>query len=284
MSSSFCRVFTRLAAGCVFASFFVATFNGLADDFQARIYTNSTGDTLPYRLLVPKNYDASKQYPLVLFLHGAGSRGTDNQAQLKNGAWRFDTPEDREQFPCFVIVPQCPKNEQWVDMPWNADSGKRPEKPSHSMRLALEIFDNTLKEFPVDTNRLYVAGISMGGFGAWDCITRFPGRFAACFATCGGGDESTITPEVAKTPVWTFHSTDDRTVKVKRTRNMVAAMEQAGGHPHYFEYNDKGHDVWTTAYSEPEALSWMFAQRRGQPDTYQLKAKPPAGHFPSRSN
>jgi lysophospholipase L1-like esterase/poly(3-hydroxybutyrate) depolymerase len=253
-----------------------------AADFIPRVYTNAAGQTLPYRLLEPRDYDAAKRYPLVLFFHGAGERGTNNQAQLVHGTRLFTKPENRARFAAFVVAPQCPENQQWVDMPWGADSGVRPENPSVAMALAIEILDATVKEFSVDTNRLYVTGLSMGGYGTWDCLTRFPERFAAAVPVCGGGDEKTVSPTVARVSVWTFHSDDDGTVKVKRTRNMVAAMRAAGGAPKYFEYWGLGHASWDRAYSEPELLPWMFAQRLGLPDTYTLTNKPPELPFVAR--
>jgi poly(3-hydroxybutyrate) depolymerase/lysophospholipase L1-like esterase len=246
-----------------------------ADEYVARVYTNATGQTLPYRLLTPKNYDAAKKYPLVVFLHGAGERGDDNAAQLKHGTSLFLKPEVRDEFPCFVFAPQCPTDEKWVNMRWDGNTGTQPKEPSAPMQLALGAAAALPAEFSIDPDRLYVTGLSMGGYGTWDCITRFPGRFAAAVPICGGGDERTVTAEVAKTPVWAFHSSDDPTVPVVRTRHMIGALLAAGGHPHYFEYWGLGHDSWDRAYAEPELLAWMFAQRRGQPDTYDLKTPIP---------
>lgn len=258
-----------------------------AQEFRARVHTNAAGGTLPYRLLTPQDYQATRKYPLVLFFHGAGERGTDNQAQLKHGTKLFLKSENRAQFPCFVLVPQCPANQQWVDMPWGADSGTRPEQPSAAMKLALEALDRVIAEFSVDTNRLYVTGLSMGGYATWDCLTRFPQRFAAAAPVCGGGDEKTVTAAAARVPVWAFHSEDDGVVKVRRTRNMVQAMRDAGGQPKYFEYFFLGHGSWDKAYSESELLSWMFSQRLGQTDTYVLKTPvpelPAVARFPDDS-
>ncbi len=248
---------------------------GAADEYAARVYTNATGQTLPYRLLTPKDYDPAKKYPLVVFLHGAGERGTDNTAQLVHGTGLFLKPEVRDQFPCFVFAPQCPPDQKWVDMRWDGDSGTRPEQPSAPMQLALDVLAALPAEFSFDPDRVYVTGLSMGSYGTWDCVTRFPGKFAAAVPICGGGDERTVTVQMARTPVWAFHSDDDGTVKVVRTRHMVAAMLAAGGHPHYFEYSGLGHNSWDRAYAEPELLPWMFAQRRGQPDTYALKTAVP---------
>ncbi len=230
---------------------------------------------MPFRLLAPKTLAPGSSYPLVLFFHGAGERGVDNESQLKHGTRLFLQPASREQFPCFVLAPQCPTGQQWVDMPWGTLSGTRPEKSSAAMQLALDILDRVCREYPVDASRLYVSGLSMGGYASWDCLTRFPGRFAAVVPVCGGGDEKTITPAAAKVPVWAFHSEDDNAVKVVRSRNMVEAMKRAGGEPNYFEYTGLGHNSWDRAYGEPEFLPWMFAQKLGQPDSFLLKTPAP---------
>ena len=254
----------------------IHTQSASVDEFAARNFTNSVGQTIPYRLLVPKADRTGEHDPLVLFFHGAGERGTDNQSQLVHGASLFLKPENRERYPCFVLAPQCPEKQQWVDMPWGADSGERPPTPSAAMQLALETLDAVIKEFSVDTNRIYVTGLSMGGYATWDCLTRFPDRFAAAVPVCGGGDERTVTVPVAKVPVWAFHSDDDTVVKTKRTRNMIQALREAGGQPKYFEYRGLGHNAWDAAYGEPELLAWMFAQRLGRADTYRLRASNPS--------
>lgn len=247
-----------------------------AADYEAQIFTNATGQTLPYRLLTPPDEGATAPRPLVIFFHGAGERGNDNQAQLVHGTRFYLQPEVRSQFPCYVLAPQCPEGQQWVDMPWGDDVGKRPAQPSASMTLALQVLDSVIKTHKVDTNRIYVTGLSMGGYATWDCITRFPNRFAAGAPICGGGDETTVSATVAKVPVWAFHSDDDGAVKVIRTRHMIEAFRKAGGTPKYFEYFGLGHNAWTTAYAEPEFLPWMFSQRLGKPDTFVLKTPAPA--------
>ena len=266
------RIIPALIALC-FASGFSRAARGA--EFIARVHTNAAGKTIPYRLLQPRDYDAKQKYPLVVFFHGAGERGSDNQRQLVHGTGLYLQPAVREKFPCFVLAPQCPDKQQWVDMPWGADSGVRPPKPSVAMQLALEVMDALPREFSIDRDRLYVTGLSMGGFGSWDCLTRFPDKFAAVAPVCGGGDEKTVTAAVAKVPVWAFHSEDDGVVKVKRTRNMIQALRDVGGSPKYFEYFGLGHASWDKAYTEPELLPWMFTQRRGQPDTFALATKPP---------
>ena len=233
-----------------------------ADDFEARVYTDSDGKSLPYRLHIPVGYDSAKTYPLVLFFHGAGERGTDNLNQLKHGVKSLTSPDAQAKYPAFVIAPQCPVGKQWVDMPWGALSGVRPDQPSESMQLALKILDAVTAEFSIDKDRIYVAGLSMGGYAAWDCVTRFPDRFAAAVAVCGGGDENTVTPDVAKVPVWAFGSSDDHTVPPIRSLHMVEAMMEKGGKPRYYLYTGLGHFSWDKAFSEPELLPWLFSQHR----------------------
>ncbi len=241
--------------------------------FEPHVFTGGNGGTLPYQLLKPTGSRSGK-LPLVLFLHGAGERGTDNTAQLKNGTKLYLDHDNQLKFPSYVVAPQCPPNKQWVDMPWGADKGTQPEKPSESMQLVIALLDSLEKELPIDTDRVYVTGLSMGGYGTWDLVTRFPNRFAAGAPVCGGGDEA-VAGKAAKVPLWVFHSDDDTTVKTIRSRNMVAALRAAGGQPKYFEYWGLGHNSWDAAYAEPELLPWMFSQKRGAADLFVVKATVP---------
>lgn len=254
-----------------------------AEVFEARTFAGADGATLGYRLLKPENYDAAQKYPLVLFLHGAGERGTDNAAQLKHGAQVFVKPEVREKFPCFVIAPQCPLQKKWVDIDWTSDTPKQPEI-NETMKLALGVLDALQKEFSIDADRLYVTGLSMGGYGTWDFITRFPEKWAAAAPVCGGG-EGTTASRAKALPIWAFHGLEDKTVKPARSREMIDAVVAAGGKPLFSEYPYLGHDSWTTAYGEPELLPWLFAQKRGQREVPFAKvahpfAQPPSNQFP----
>jgi len=236
-----------------------------AADFTPRIYTDASGKTIPYELFVPPAYDKTRKYPLIVFFHGAGERGTDNINQLAHVAKNFSAPDFQAKHPCFVVAPQCPLNEQWVDMSWGDLSGVRPAQPSQAMRLALKALDAVTSEFSIDQARIYVTGLSMGGYAVWDCITRYPDRFAAGVACCGGGDENTVTAAVAQVPVWAFHSADDNAVPVVRSRHMVAAMKKMGGQPHYTEYQGLGHGSWDKAFSEPDLYPWLFQQHLPEP-------------------
>ena len=235
-----------------------------ADDYEARIFTAPDGGKLPFRLLQPLKYDAAKKYPLVILLHGAGERGDDNNAQLKWGGGLFTTPDVREKFPSFVLVPQCPKDQKWVEMDWGGDAGTAPADAGPAQKLLLATLKTVQKEFSIDADRLYITGLSMGGFGTWDLITRYPDKFAAAAPICGGGDK-TKAAAAKPVPTWAFHGLADGVVKPSRTKDMVEGLKAAGGAVFHTEYPGVAHDSWAMAFAEPNLLPWMFAQKRGQP-------------------
>ena len=234
-----------------------------ASAYEARTFSAPDGGTLGYRLLKPQNYDSTKKYPLVLVLHGSGERGVDNEAQLKYGAALFLKPAVREKFACFVVMPQCPPDQKWADVDWSSDTPRQPEKVSEPMGRVLGALDGLEKEFSIDPDRWYVTGLSMGGYGTWDLITRYPAQWAAAAPICGGGDKTKAA--LAKDlPIWAFHGASDKSVKPARTEEMIAAIEAAGGHPLFSEYPNTGHNSWDHAFDEPEFLPWMFAQKKGK--------------------
>ncbi|MCC6509118.1 MAG: prolyl oligopeptidase family serine peptidase, partial [Pirellulaceae bacterium] len=159
--------------------------------FEPREYVGAGGKTLNYRLLKPSPYNADRKYPLVIFLHGAGERGADNKAQLIHGMADFCKPKWREKYPCYVVAPQCPEGKKWVEVDWSADSHDMPEAPSESLQLVFELADTMVKDSAVNENRIYITGLSMGGYGTWDALARRPGFFAAGVPICGGGDPKT---------------------------------------------------------------------------------------------
>jgi len=228
---------------------------------EKRMYTDPQSKVLRYRVLKPEDYDPKKSYPLVLFFHGAGERGDDNEKQLIHGVPEFAKPANRKQYPCFLVAPQCPDKQRWVEVDWGALSHKQPAEPSEPMRLTLELLPALQKEFSIDPQRIYVTGLSMGSFGTWDIIARKPELFAAAVPICGGADEATA-PKIAKLPIWAFHGEKDGAVKTVRSRNMIEALKKAGGEPKYTEYPGVGHDSWGPTYRDPEVFKWLFAQKR----------------------
>jgi predicted peptidase len=225
---------------------------------EKKIYTDPAGKKLPYRLLLPDDYDKSKKYPLVLFLHGAGERGDNNEAQLRHGVAEFARDENRKKYPCILIAPQCPKDEKWGDWTANAPLAKEPTEPN---RLAFELVDAIQKEYSVDPKRIYVTGLSMGGFGTWDLISRHPDKFAAAVPICGGGDPKQA-DKIARIPIWVFHGAKDTAVKVERSREMIEAIKKAGGMPKYTEYPEEGHFSWVPAYKDAAMFKWLFEQKK----------------------
>jgi predicted peptidase len=233
---------------------------------EKRTYTDARGRSLPYRLLEPIFIDDPRaRYPLVLFLHGAGERGTDNEKQLIHGVPEFAKPENRRKYRCFLAAPQCPAGKRWVEVDWSSLRHDMPAEPSEPLQLALELVEALVKERAIDPKRVYVTGLSMGGFGTWDAACRRPELFAAAVSVCGGGDEKQAA-RLAKLPIWAFQGAKDAVVKPERSRNMIAAVKKAGGAPRYTEYPDVGHDSWRPAYGDPALFEWLFAQKRDRGD------------------
>ena len=210
--------------------------------------------SLPYRLFVPENRDQGRKYPLVLFLHGAGERGSDNRLQItgQSGVLAFLFDENQAKQPCFLVAPQCPTSGTWVDT------------PRHSQLLALIAALKT--EFNIDADRVYVTGLSLGGQGAWDLLSLNGNLFAAGIPMSGFPGTRSVSATAAavhRIPIWNFHSFDDSTVNVSNSRNLINAIRTLGGTPVYTEFATAGHSIWTASYATPLLYDWVMAQRRG---------------------
>ncbi len=229
--------------------------------FEKNIFVSKKNDTLPYRLMRPQVSDTSKKVPLVIFLHGAGERGNDNNMQLVNGVKKFAMNFNRGKYPCYMLVPQCAKGYRWVETDWKLSSHVMPDKPSEYLSRTMLLVDSLIKYLNIDTNRIYITGLSMGGFGTWDAISRWPGKFAAAVPVCGGGDTAKAST-IKDISVWAFHGDIDKVVMVSRTRNMINAIKKVGGSPKYTEFAGVGHNCWNSAYSDPAMFEWMFAQNK----------------------
>ena len=241
-------------------------FRRMFEDFGFYEFIGSAKLRLPYRLLMPKTLNSSASYPLVLFFHGSGERGDDNQKQLQHGVARFAAEASQTRYPCFVLAPQCPANLDNQPTMWTGElermhSLKLAPEAAIPLRTALELTKAIQQKYPVDTARIYVTGISMGGFATWEALIRYPEKFAAAIPVCGGGDIS-YADRIRNIPVWAFHGADDSRVPVECSRSMVQVMEKEGGHPRYTEYPGVGHNSWDRAYAEPKLLSWLFSHER----------------------
>lgn len=219
-------------------------------------------DTVRYRLMSPARVVPGQTYPLVIFLHGGGERGDDNEMQLKYLPEVLARPENRERYPCFVVAPQCPVGRQWIEVPYGEIESRPIATSGTALRMLKAACDDVLRTEPIDDARIYLTGISMGGFGCWYLAAFQAEQTAALAPICGGGDEAGAAA-LKDLPTWAVHGADDDIVPVARSRNMVAAIRAAGGSPMYTELPGVGHDSWTPAY-EPSfgLLDWMFEQHR----------------------
>lgn len=232
------------------------TPNAVIAGFSAGSHRSASGEAMQYRLFVPPGYDAGQKYPIVVWLHGAAGRGSDNVSQLAGGnyagAHLWTTPENQAKYHAFVLAPQVDASKGWARPHTNT--------PPVAIRLALEILDTVETKYSIYRTREYVAGQSMGGEGVWAALSIAPTRFAAAIALCGYGDAYMIS-RVAKVPVWIFQGEEDPAVPVSRARTWVAELRKAGGAPRYTEYPGIGHDAWDVAFKEPELAAWVFAHR-----------------------
>ncbi len=232
-----------------------------AHSLKALAFSDAKSRTLPYRLHRPPPSKTGARRPLILFLHGAGERGSDNQSQLVHGVQPLLTGAAALGEALFLAAPQCPAEQTWVDAPWNTRSHTMPARPSAPMKLVLGLLEKLMQEEAVDPDRVYLTGLSMGGFGTWDLLQRRPGLFAAAIPICGGGD-SRLANRFKNVPLWAFHGALDEAVIPFRSRAMVAALQKAGGRPGYTEYPGVGHNSWAPAYANPAVLGWLLAQHR----------------------
>lgn len=249
-----------LAAGAALPPRATVSVTNAAAVTEARVYKSAAGGELNYRFHAPAKVTAGKRYPLVLFLHGAGERGSDNAMQMFHGVWPVLSYMKKKGIEGYMIAPQCPQRQQWVNTPWALRSHKMPAKPSEAMALAMELLEKTLKEYPVDARRVYVTGLSMGGYGTWDIVQRRPDLFAAAMPVCGGGD-STLAWKIRSVPIWAFHGDRDDAVPCVRSRQMVSALWQCDGNVRYREYPGVGHGCWGPTYNDEKVLDWLFSQK-----------------------
>ena len=234
----------------------------LRKQFEKCYFTDTNNTVLPYRLLKPANLDSTKSYPVVLFLHGAGERGNDNETQLTYMDKIFGSQSFKQKYPCYVILPQCAENYRWCETDWTLPSHTMPDTISVYLNAANQLLDSIVKAVNADTSRLYITGMSMGGFGTWDLISRYPKKFAAALPICGGADLN-MACILKDMPIKTFHGSTDKLVKVTRTRNMTIAIHKCGGNKiDYTELTGKGHLIWNQVYNMPSTFQWLFAQKK----------------------
>lgn len=227
--------------------------------FGEGIYEAAEG-AIPYRFYVPEGN--AEKLPVLLFLHGAGERGSDNHLQLRAALEAFakNNPEAENSI---IIVPQCPAETQWVNTPWYEINYSVDEiEESWQLKTVMKILDKVVCEYKADRDRIYIMGLSMGGFGTWDMLMRHGDVFAAGMPICGGADPSKA-PLLTDIPIRTFHGDVDDAVLVQGTRNIYNAIIEAGGKKiEYKEYKGEGHWVWDMACSEKGIGAWLYSHKR----------------------
>jgi predicted peptidase len=200
--------------------------------------------TMKYLLHLPKDYDQKPSWPLVLFLHGAGERGNDLQMVKRGGLPKLI--EAGQDFPFIVVSPQCPDDQYW-----------------EPFELTV-LLDEIGEKYKVDQDRVYVTGLSMGGFGTWALAFHSPNRFAAIVPVCGGGDPFWA-KRIAPIPAWVFHGAKDPVVPIEMSQKMVDGLKKNGGNVTFTIYPDEGHDAWTATYANPQVYEWLLQQKRTPP-------------------
>ena len=226
------------------------------------------GTSYKYQVFLPENWSPKQKWPIILFLHGAGERGSDGLLQTDVGL-PHAIRHDRSRFPAVVVIPQCFTDRWWT----------QPEMEA----MALAALAAATKEFKGDAKRTYLTGLSMGGYGSWDLAAKYPAKFAAIVPICGGialpehlrqmnpdmaknayADEdksyADVARKIGKTPVWIFHGGADDTVPVEGSRKLNDALKAAGGNVRYTEYPGVGHNSWDKAYAEPELMPWLLSK------------------------
>lgn len=234
--------------------------------YQKKEFTSPEGDTLKYRILFPEDYDGRKKFPLILVLHGAGERGSDNEKQLVHGSKLFLDPAVRKRFPAIVVFPQCPAESYWSSV--KIDRNQTPleldfdytRPATEPLTLSIKLVEDLIRTERVDARCVYITGLSMGGMGTFEAVHRNPGLFAAALPICGGGDTENY--RQVDTPFWVFHGDADAVVDVKYSRTMVDRLKELKVKVRYTEYPGVNHNSWDNAFAERRYLKWMFGKRR----------------------
>lgn len=234
-------VFTAIAMLSLFA-----IASAAETGFVEKVYKNADGHESKYVVFIPHDYKGDKPYPVILFLHGSGETKGGSKMPVEVGLGTA-IKEREKSFPFITIIPQSEKRT------WNAssDDGKR----------ALAMLDAVMKEYKCDENRLILSGLSMGGYGTWSIATAHPAKWAAIVPVCGGGSPSEAA-KIKDIPCWCFHGDKDTAVKVEKSREMIAALKNAGAEPKYTEYPGVGHNSWDKAYATNELYEWLLKQKK----------------------
>lgn len=234
--------------------------------FEKKAFTTIAGEKLNYQVLKPEVLKKGKKYPLVLFLHGAGERGNDNQSQMVHGSGMFTNPVNQERYPAIVLFPQCPAEGYWT-------FEKRPEQLLKEVFLpnptitpilsqVMEMMEWHIKNMPVDPKRIYVVGLSMGGMATFDLACRYPDLFAAAIPICGAVHPERLKSAAGKVNFRLFHGDADNVVTVDFSRDAYRTLKQEKAKVEYYEYPGINHNSWTPAFNKEDFMKWLFSQKK----------------------
>lgn len=242
---------------------------GERGDFRREIFVGKEGDTLQYRVLLPKVMEEGKLYPLLLFLHGLGERGSDNEAQLLYIDSLLLAERELGVNEAIVFLPQCPEDDMWISDSLRSDIKgfknlyvERNYKMTKSLKLAGELVEATLKHPYIDPTRVAAMGLSMGGMGTLELIGRYPSVYKKAVAICGGGNFESAKKFVARTSLRLYHGSVDGVVPVDLSRAMYDRVRSIGGTVDYIEYEGVDHDVWHNVFAEPGLMEWLTTQQK----------------------
>lgn len=234
-------------------------------EFEKSQFTSSNGTTVNYRLLRPEIESTGKKYPLILFLHGAGERGNDNEKQLLHGGQMWLNPVNREKYPAFIVAPQCPEENYWAyharPTSFKPDSMPILNKPTPIIETLKELLDTYLDMPQVDKKRVYVIGLSMGGMATFDLAIRYPEIFAAAVPICGDVNPNRLT-KAKKVNFRIYHGDADNVVPVEGSRQAYKALKEMKADVTYIEFPSVNHGSWVPAFNDQELLQWLFKQRK----------------------
>jgi predicted peptidase len=215
---------------------------------DSAFYRSGKFQKMPYRIMLPRNYDPSKQYPLFIFLHGMGERGTDNERQLIFGANLFKSDSISKKYPAIVVFPQCPTGSFWVN---------------NDVQVVLKgLIDDVIRTHGVDQRRIYIAGLSMGAYGTYETVANNPGMFAAAIPISGDGDVNRVSKMSAT--AWSIYGGGkDEVVPGGLSQKMADALRKAGASVRVKIYPQADHaGSWVNAFKEPDFCSWLFSKKK----------------------
>ncbi len=234
-------------------------------------WVSPIGDTLRYRVLLPENYNPSQSYPLLVFLHGAGERGSDNQKQLTHGAQLFLQPANRNKYPAIIVFPQCAENDYWSNVQITVDDSTKKRvfnfqeagEPTRAMQQLLGWLPELENEYTISKGQRYIMGLSMGGMGTFELVRRKPAYFAAAIPICGGANPKTA-KAIKETAFWMFHGVNDDVVPYHHSEDMFKALQEfyVRAEATLTLYSKTNHNSWDPAFAEPDLLPWLFSPKK----------------------